>query len=481
MPHPLRSGSMAQHEAIAARHGNNSPTTPPSPSIEQLVRGFRSSTGHRIGESNGGEAMRWNPPNSSSSPQQDTECENTPQQKKSVLAKVKEKAKKWGRSLSKKKHNDDGANHAGNTTPSWGVSLDDEDDDEPENLGAPMYETEVASIGYRNAARARPRNQPHHAPALSAPLVLEKPASTATTTTSSSLDSRRNKSPTSKMHIAAGKQPQVSQMTLAETLKEKPAPPQPHNAPKAIPSEAQNLSVSTSSAPSGTKPELQAPGSTSSSSSTSRQEVAIGGTIKPSAPSSAPAAASSVTWKHSPEVKPNSAPKQSAPGPLNLEQAAPAPIATKPANPEATAEHPRAYSAPAPGEGAALDTGRTNSEQIWDKGVSVKEYILNKLEPSEDAKALSRVISQAMSPRKAPGDAGVVEKVKEVVSSLWQEDYSSSSSTSSSSSSLFASQSASQSTYHPLSYNAPPSPHIPISTNSTEVEEETQGRILQAN
>ncbi|CAN1153173.1 hypothetical protein LINPERPRIM_LOCUS14525 [Linum perenne] len=38
-------------------------------------------------------------------------------------------------------------------------------------------------------------------------------------------DSRRNKSPTTnKMYIVAGKQPQVWPMTLAETLKEKPAP-----------------------------------------------------------------------------------------------------------------------------------------------------------------------------------------------------------------------------------------------------------------
>ena len=48
----------------------------------------------------------------------------------------------------------------------------------------------------------------------------------------------------------------------------------------------------------------------------------------------------------------------------------------------------------------------------------MKEYLLNKLEPGEDEKALSQVISEAMSPRRTPGDAGVMEKVKEVVTSL---------------------------------------------------------------
>lgn len=53
--------------------------------------------------------------------------------KKSVLAKVRDKAKKWRNTLSKKKHGEDG-----NTTPSWGVSLDDDEEEEdPEYFGAP--------------------------------------------------------------------------------------------------------------------------------------------------------------------------------------------------------------------------------------------------------------------------------------------------------------------------------------------------------
>ena len=56
--------------------------------------------------------------------------------KKSVLTKVKEKAKKLRHTLSsKKRHNEDGT-----TTPTWGVTLEDDDEYEVEDaeyLGAP--------------------------------------------------------------------------------------------------------------------------------------------------------------------------------------------------------------------------------------------------------------------------------------------------------------------------------------------------------
>ncbi|KAK0603977.1 hypothetical protein LWI29_010823 [Acer saccharum] len=56
--------------------------------------------------------------------------------------------------------------------------------------------------------------------------------------------------------------------------------------------------------------------------------------------------------------------------------------------------------------------------QLWDKGVSVKKYILHKFEPGEDEKALSQVITDAMSPRISPRDGTVVKKVKEAVTNL---------------------------------------------------------------
>lgn len=63
------------------------------------------------------------------------------------------------------------------------------------------------------------------------------------------------------------------------------------------------------------------------------------------------------------------------------------------------------------------------SPQKWDKGVSVKEFFLNKLEPGEDEKALSRAISDAISPKKrASAGKGVAEKVRAAVTSLLRAD-----------------------------------------------------------
>lgn len=62
------------------------------------------------------------------------EEEHTPTGKKSVLAKVREKAKKWKQTLVKKKPSIDES-----ATPAWGVNLEDDDGEEeaPEYLGAP--------------------------------------------------------------------------------------------------------------------------------------------------------------------------------------------------------------------------------------------------------------------------------------------------------------------------------------------------------
>lgn len=64
----------------------------------------------------------------------DREYEHDHHAKKSVLAKVKDKAKKWRQFLTRKRHGHDDANW----TPPWGVSLDEDDDEEdPEYHGAP--------------------------------------------------------------------------------------------------------------------------------------------------------------------------------------------------------------------------------------------------------------------------------------------------------------------------------------------------------
>ncbi|GAB2214753.1 hypothetical protein Droror1_Dr00019116 [Drosera rotundifolia] len=105
------------------------------------------------------------------------------------------------------------------------------------------------------------------------------------------------------------------------------------------------------------------------------------------------------------------------------------------------------------------DSGGINTRN-WDKGVSVKEYIKNKLEPGEDDKALSQVISDAISPKKNPDDKGVIEKVKDAVTSMLQseEEETASSLKNSSSAEL-----------------------IPLSTSAQEVTVESQGKVLEAN
>lgn len=87
-----------------------------------------------------GDATRWSGSYSPTSPaygrDHDPEEDHTPMHKKSVLAKVKERAIRWRQNLRKKKQSQDG-----NSTPSWGVSLDEDEDDgpdgDPEYLGAP--------------------------------------------------------------------------------------------------------------------------------------------------------------------------------------------------------------------------------------------------------------------------------------------------------------------------------------------------------
>lgn len=86
-----------------------------------------------------------------------------------------------------------------------------------------------------------------------------------------------------------------------------------------------------------------------------------------------------------------------------------------------------------PSSSSAQISPRTSSEvgknvssggdqRMWDKGVSVKEYLLNKFEPGEEDRALSQAISDAVSPItwKAPGDhqTSVVDVVREAVTSL---------------------------------------------------------------
>ncbi|KAK4606562.1 hypothetical protein RGQ29_000690 [Quercus rubra] len=361
------------------RYGDN-PKSPTSPIFEQLLRG---------------DGSKWSP--NSSSPtfgrDHDPEEDHAHPQKKSVLTKVKEKAKKLRNTLSNKKRNSEDDN----TTPSWGVSLDDYEDEEEEEedaeyLGAPMYESELAPETYRETARQHPRE---------IPVISEKHVLSSSVNCNAEQEKEKTTSPNK---------------TITETVTERLAPAYAaiSDATYALASKVQGLTVSTPAA----------------SQTTSREAI--------------------------------------APQPLSGQ--------TVPQTYSGTSVLQTYSSTFAPEIGTHANT----SEQIWDKGVSVKEYLMHKLEPEEDERALSQVISEAMSPRsrRTPGDIGVVEKVREAVTSLlWHEEspkYTAANSTKSTTSHL------------PISTNAHlaknSASHIPISTNVHEVgEEENHGRILQAN
>ncbi|KAK9123926.1 hypothetical protein Sjap_013528 [Stephania japonica] len=109
--------------------------------------------------------------------------------------------------------------------------------------------------------------------------------------------------------------------------------------------------------------------------------------------------------------------------------------------------------------------GSSAGEQIWDKGVSVKEYLMHKLEPGDDERALSQVISEAISPR----SKGVNKAEGTASSNLENKEYSSTTSMSSTAAS------------EPNTTSSKAS-NIPVSWNAyQEVEENHEGRILQAN
>ncbi|XWS53091.1 hypothetical protein CRYUN_Cryun11dG0127900 [Craigia yunnanensis] len=262
-----------------------------------------------------GDAQTWSPRSYSSSSSRSQEVHDPEDvqyhsKKLTVLSKVKEKARRWRQSLIKKQNEGD------NTMPSWGVRLADDEDyeeEDPEYLGAPIYESEQAPEGYKENARQNPR---------AVPVILEE-------------------------HVLASSVKTVSEQgkkepTLAETKAKKPAPANATGtvASQKIASKIQGLFVS---APTASETEKHA---THETNKRATHKTSKHGTYE------AEKYATQETDKH----------------------------ALKTENPLS----PR--------------------ENKWDKGVSVKEYIMNKFEPGEDEKALSQVISDAISPRRTPGD-----------------------------------------------------------------------------
>ncbi|KAI8016083.1 hypothetical protein LOK49_LG05G01331 [Camellia lanceoleosa] len=308
---------------------------------------------------------------------------NNNNNKKSVLMKVKEKAKKLRQSLSKKKH--DG--HEDNSTPSWGVSLDDDEDDEdPEYLGAPMYESELAPETYKEKARQHPRADP---------VVSGKHILTSTTKNEVEVEVEREKQKENVNEKEQAKEEE--QAKEKEKVKEKEKPISPTN--KTI--------------------------------------------------------TETMTEKLTPAY--------------NTVADATHTIASKIAGLTVSTTNETGTVGVCPGSSGIQNLGRVSESretvtggglQMWDKGVSVKEYLMQKLEPGEDDRALSQAITDAISPRKTRGELGVVEKVKGAVNLLLRNEESS------------------QSTVRAANLTS----SIPVSTNAQPViEEENHGRILQAN
>ncbi|CAK8576093.1 unnamed protein product [Lathyrus sativus] len=365
-------------------------------------------------------------------------------QKKSVITKVKEKAKKLRHSLSKKRHEDWNIN----SPPSSAGHEGDGAEEDAEHHGATLYESEMAHEGHKEYTRQHSRLTPvtpqKHILSNAEKLGLEharektlirslskkitQPATTATTAPTLSGPSK----------IITKTSPEKNQT---------PAHAEGSETAQYITSKIHGLSVSK-------------PGENHNSSptdATANKQVSL-----------------SLLTSRTPPAK---MPSQIAP---STPRASSNPVETSPPSPPASAP-------PSP-------SNNTPPSQIWDKGVSVKEYLMNKFEPGEDEKALSRVISEAMSPRRTPGDVGVIEKVREAVTSLLRTEEATKhadTNTNTNTTARTPSQvSESTSTTHApsqISVSASTSTtrapsQIPVSFNYQEdVHEENHGRVLQEN
>ncbi|GER49592.1 eukaryotic RNA polymerase II heptapeptide repeat [Striga asiatica] len=302
------------------------PTTQTSPAFEQMLR---------VDEA------CWSPTTSPTSEMNHAHQEESlspSQNRKSVLAKVKERAKKLKHSLSGRKNINENDLNDENTTPHSGLVLDDHNDDDPtddpEYLGAPMYESEAAPEGLKENARQHPRAVP----------VVSESHRTPIRTKLSDTSLQENENETNVTKAV----PQISA--------------QPHNI---ITSKISGLTVS------------------------------------PKTPN--------------------------------------------------------------------RETVRIGNQEKSGKLSPVKEHSMNKVEPVEDERALSRALTEAISPNKINNNTSVVGKVKEAVNSFfWNEE---------------TSNSAAR-PVGPRLYNSDASsaPRYPLSSNARAVaEEENHGKILQTN
>ncbi|KAJ7980815.1 Low-temperature-induced protein [Quillaja saponaria] len=422
-----------------------------TPTVEQLLRG--------------GESARWSPNSSSSSSplsMRDLGLEDDHghhQKKSSVLTKVKEKAKKLRHTLSKKRHGDED----GNVTPSLGVSLEDyEEEEDAEYLGAPMYESELAPEEYRANARQHPR---------AIPFISEKHVLT------SSVKEGVGKTSQEKPHSPNRRATQAATANLspkatAQAMTSKPLSPN-NKATQAATVKLSSPEKATAQAMTSKPP---SPNKTATQVATAKllspnKATAQAMTSEPLSPHKIRTETASSNPHDPNKTITETVTEKLAPAYATVSDATHAiaskiqsltisnPAAEQPSSVPAAQQPSLAPAAPQSGMHA------NSSDKMWDKGdkgVSIKEYVMNESEPGEDERAPSQVISEAISTRRTPGDAGVVEKVREAVTSLLRIDE----------------PSRNTATHSATSTSS----QIPVSTSANEiVEEENHGRILQAN
>ncbi|CAI8616632.1 unnamed protein product [Vicia faba] len=367
-------------------------------------------------------------------------------QKKSVITKVKEKAKKLRHSLSKKKHEDWNAF----SPPSSAGHEGDGAEEDSEHHGTTLYESEMAHEGHKENTRQH---------SIMSPVSPQK-------------------------HVLSNNEKlgleQAREKMLSRSLSKKIT--QPAATATTAPTLSCPSKIITKTSPEKNQARAHAEGSETAQYITSKVHgltVSKPGENQNSSPTAATANKQSSLSLRTSRTPPAKMPSQTDP---STPRTSSNPMATSPPSPPASAP-------PGP-------SNNSTPSQIWDKGVSVKEYLMNKFEPGEDEKALSKVISEAMSPRRTPGDVGVIEKVREAVTSLLRTEeatkHANTNINTNTTSHSPSQVSASTSTTHApsqISVSASTSTtrgrapsQIPVTFNTQEdVQEENHGRVLQTN
>ncbi|KAL1552899.1 hypothetical protein AAHA92_13641 [Salvia divinorum] len=296
-------------------------------------------------------------------------------------------------------------------TPSWGATTeedyDHEEDYDPEYLGAPMYESEAAPDCLKETARQHPRAEPvvsmsHRAPNMNheaAMLGSDQPASpdTIADKTRAVVEKLATAcAPSAAAHKNNNNNNNTSMIkSTTQTVANKLAP-----AYAAVSDATHNINANMISNTTHAVADKLAPAYAAVSGATHTGASMIANTSHAVADKLGPACTvmSDATHQIASKIasiavtSPGAKPSQEAKAELVCEDA------------------------------GNLKQCATGSPQTYDKGVSVKEYFLSKLEPGDDERALSQAITEAISPRKSAGDTGVVDLVKEAVTSFFRQE-----------------------------------------------------------